>query len=64
MRSALTPEQQAQLRSVDDELQRQWAVIGEADVFADGQPRTHWWWYLGEGPQVREEAASLSAPTP
>lgn len=60
-RVALTQQQLAQLGAIDDQLQAHYARVVEAEVFANGHPRTHWWWHLGEGPQVRDEAQALLA---
>lgn len=57
----LTDDQVRTLDQLDDQL------LAHADVLADFLPgsnppdRQHWWWFLHEGPQVRE-AAGEGAP--
>ena len=59
---ALTAAQQRRLDRLDDELVKRWEVLAEAlpnPNFADNRRR--WWWFLHEGPQVREQARALAA---
>lgn len=58
----LTDDQLRQLDRVDAELVKRWKVVGEA-LPAPHAPadRQHWWWFLHEGPQVREQAKALAA---
>ena len=56
-----TPEQQAQVDRLDDQLVARWAQIAEVlpnPNFLSNRGR--WWWFLHEGPQVREEAKALA----
>ena len=58
----LSQEQQRRLDRLDDELVKRWEVLAEAlpnPNFADNRRR--WWWFLHEGPQVREQARALAA---
>lgn len=58
----LTVEQEAFLRQADDLLvsQARTLVDRHPDVFTPDRqnagPRSYWWWFLNEGPQVREKA--------
>ena len=56
----LTPEQQRQLDQADNELVRRWKVLREA-LPAPHNPsdRRRWWWFLHEGPQVRENGKEM-----
>lgn len=58
----LTVDQQLRLDELDDQLVKRWKVVAEAlpnPNFADD--RRQWWWFLNEGPQVREQAKALAA---
>ena len=58
----LTAHQQRRLDRLDDELVKRWAVLAEVlpnPNFMDNRRR--WWWFLHEGPQVREQARALAA---
>lgn len=57
----LSQEQQQQLNRLDDELVKRWKVLAEALPFPAPHPRARWWWFLHEGPQVREQARALAA---
>jgi len=58
----LTSEQSETLKQADDVLlsQSRKVVAMHPDVFTPDRqnagPRSYWWWFLNEGPQVREEA--------
>ena len=58
----LSPSHEALLRKADDKLlaQRERLVARFPEVFTpdrqEAGPRSHWWWFLNEGPQVREKA--------
>lgn len=53
----LSPEQRAELTKLDDILMKHYRVVAEwMPTRLPGESRSHWWWYLDEGPQVREEA--------
>ena len=58
---ALTKEQLLRLDRADDQLVKRWEVLAEALPFPAPHPRAHWWWFLHEGPQVREQAQALAA---
>lgn len=52
-----TSEQQQQINELDSRLIKKWrqlsAVLPNPNFVAD---RRRWWWFLHEGPQVREQA--------
>lgn len=56
----LTPEYRAKLREADEAFwaQREELVAKFPDVFSPARqeagPPSYWWWFLNEGPQVRE----------
>ena len=55
-----TLEQQAQITELDNQLVTHWKLL--AQVLPDPNfrsDRQRWWWFLDEGPQVREEAKAL-----
>ena len=52
----LTGEQKAQVEKIDDELIRQQRRVAKLLPASGENPRSHWWWFLHEGPQVRQEA--------
>ncbi|MBI2321795.1 MAG: hypothetical protein HYU88_06815 [Chloroflexi bacterium] len=59
-KAQLTDVEQQELRELDDLL------VKYSDVIVANMPpradvsRSHWWWYLDEGPQVREEALAAA----
>lgn len=57
---ALTEDESVRLNEADDELLLRWEALAKALPFSGDQPREYWWWYLDEGPQVREEAKALA----
>jgi len=62
----LPPESAALLRRADDQLMRQREMLVRrfASVFDPERkatvPRALWWWFLDEGPQVREQAKGVA----
>jgi len=52
----LTAGQQAEVRRTDDALLQQHERVAEMLPSPAPHDRSHWWWFLHEGPQVREEA--------
>jgi hypothetical protein len=57
----LTPQEQAAVLAADNTLIENWERVAESMLDPKEYPRTHWWWYLDEGPQVREEAHIVTA---
>lgn len=56
-----TPEQQAQIDQLDDQLVARWAQIAEVLPNSNFlRDRGRWWWFLHEGPHVRKEAKALA----
>ncbi len=56
------PEQEQQIARLDDQLVVHWQQLAEVlpnPNFTDD--RRHWWWFLHEGPQVREQAPVQAA---
>ena len=56
----LTDAEQQQLDQLDDDLVKRWEVLAEVLPYPAPHPRRQWWWFLHEGPQVREEAKALA----
>ena len=52
----LTEQEQQALSRLDAELIKRWETLAECLPFPSEHDRKHWWWFLDEGPQVREEA--------
>ena len=57
----LTVERQQQLDRLDAELVKRWRILAEVLPFPSPRERKRWWWFLHEGPQVREQAKALAA---
>lgn len=57
--AGLTPNEEIELGRLDAALVAQWKVFAEILPWHLPHPRSHWWWFLNEGPQVREEANHL-----
>ena len=57
----LTPGAQRRLDLLDDELVKHWEKLGEVLPLPSPDNRRRWWWFLHEGPQVREQARALAA---
>ena len=55
-RFELTAAQQQQLDGLDNELVKRWEILAEVLPFPTRRDRRRWWWFLHEGPQVREQA--------
>jgi hypothetical protein len=54
--SQLTSAQKDEVRHIDQELVQQHERVAEMLPSSTEHNRRHWWWFLHEGPQVREEA--------
>ncbi|MCC7450291.1 MAG: hypothetical protein IT324_22930 [Anaerolineae bacterium] len=52
----LTNRQRAEVSEIDDGLVQQWRRVAKLLPTLDKNPPSHWWWFLHEGPQVRQEA--------
>ena len=57
----LTGKEQRRLDLLDDELVKHWEKLGEVLPLPAPSDRRRWWWFLHEGPQVREQARALAA---
>lgn len=53
----LSAEQQRRLAELDDQLVSRWEILAECLPYPTPRERQNWWWFLHEGPQVREQAA-------
>ena len=51
----LSPEQRQEVLTIDDKPVEQWQRVAWLLPPAGEVARTHWWWFLHEGPQVRLE---------
>ena len=61
-RRVLSDEQRQQLEQLDDELVKRWKILAEFLPNPNAPDDYHrWWWFLHEGPQVREQARALAA---
>lgn len=56
----LTPEQREELASCDALLAGKWQIVAEMLPSPGRNDRSHWWWFLHEGPQVREQAQEIA----
>lgn len=56
---AWSPAQQAEIERLDDALVAHWRQFEDVLPNPNFQDRARWWWFLNEGPQVREEAQRL-----
>lgn len=54
-----SPVEESEIRRIDNDLVAHWEQFIDAIPVRDMYDRTHWWWFLHEGPQVREEAQRL-----
>ncbi|MGQ9625489.1 MAG: hypothetical protein ACUVV0_01110 [Anaerolineae bacterium] len=54
----LTPEEREEVLALDQELARRHDRVAVVLPNANSVDRQRWWWFLHEGPQVREEALS------
>lgn len=50
----LAPQERRRLDELDEALVRRWRKVAKALPNPNFQDRLHWWWFLYEGPQVRE----------
>ena len=53
------PEQKQQIARLDDQLVAHWRQFAEVLPNPNFQDRQRWWWFLHEGPQVREQGQAL-----
>lgn len=53
--------EQSEIARIDDLLLSHWQQFEGVLPNPNFQDRTHWWWFLNEGPQVREEALRYQA---
>ncbi|MGI6366866.1 MAG: hypothetical protein ACOX2L_00660 [Anaerolineae bacterium] len=53
-RQELTAHDLDELEAIDNELIARRELVREVYPSGIPQPLSHWWWYLDEGPQVRE----------
>jgi hypothetical protein len=53
---SLNPEEQSEVSDLDDVLVKHHRIVVENIPPFPDKPRSHWWWHLHEGPQVRREA--------
>lgn len=59
--------QQDQIRRIDDIIVAAHACVADTlNTFVQQREpdRSHWWWYLDRGPQVRREAERMATPSP
>ena len=56
----LAPEQQVQVLQADDLLVKNHQRMGEILPAYGLHQRAEWWWFLHEGPQVREEVLQVA----
>lgn len=54
---ALSDDNLRRLAELDDQLIRHWETLAECLPYPTPHPRQNWWWFLHEGPQVRETTA-------
>ncbi|MBI4305239.1 MAG: hypothetical protein HY678_02870 [Chloroflexi bacterium] len=52
----LTPEQRRRVQELDDVLVAKYKHVANVLPSSLSTDRRHWWWFLHEGPQVREQA--------
>jgi len=58
-KAVLNPFQRGYLAGGDAKLRTKWKIVAEFVPHPAHQDRNHWWWFLHEGPQVREQAQEL-----
>lgn len=54
--SQLSAEQHARVKVADALLAQKYKIVAQMLPHPRHTDRHHWWWFLHEGPQVREEA--------
>lgn len=57
----LTSEERTLIASLDNVLAGKHEIVSEVLPTMDEHDRRRWWWYLHEGPQVKDEAERLAA---
>lgn len=57
----LTPDEQSLIESLDNILASKHHIVDEVLPTLTQHDRRRWWWFLHEGPQVKEEAKRLAA---
>ena len=60
-REELTPQQEQQIAGLDRDLAAKHEFVAWGIPGGLKQDRRRWWWFLHEGPQVREQARKLEA---
>jgi hypothetical protein len=62
LQNGLSDQERQRLEQLDDELVKRWEILAEflpnPNFMSD---RARWWWFLHEGPQVREKAKALAS---
>lgn len=53
------PKQEEEINHLDEQLAAHWKQFKGTLPHHLSHPRSEWWWFLNEGPQVREEAKHL-----
>lgn len=61
--AGLSPEERRELERLDDLIAKHWRLIAENIPPHPERPRSHWWWHLHEGPQVRGERRAAARAT-
>lgn len=57
----LSVNQHSERERLDALLIKHAHIVGDnLPPISDQHPRSHWWWHLGEGPQVHEEALAAA----
>ncbi len=59
-RVSLTDAEAEQLTLLDDKLVQHQSVLAKVLPFPAAHPRSEWWWFLHEGPQVRKQNKVLA----
>ncbi len=54
-----TAAEQAEIERLDEQLAARWQQFEGTLPWHLPHPREHWWWFLHEGPQVREQAKEV-----
>ncbi len=59
----LSKQQREQVLTGDDRICRKHRKIARVLPSPHAHPRSHWWWFLHEGPQVRSQALAATNET-
>ena len=57
--SGLSDNQRHTIEEIDELLVTKYGIVGTELPIGLDNDRSRWWWFLGEGPQGREEAEKL-----